>query len=756
MNILRPGVSLGVIAFMLHAGAAAAQQAPAETPAVAETPQAEAQTAGVQEIIVTAERRSTSIQKTSLALQVLGGQELASKGVSQAKDLVALVPGLQISLGGNQTQTYIRGVGDFSSTALGQSAVAYNVDGVYIADQVSVGPLFYDVSRVEVLKGPQGTLYGRNSSAGALNIITNRPKQDLGGEMSLEFGNYQSVRATGAFNIPVTSTLAVRAAFNYVTREGYLSDNSDDDKQQSGRVSVLWEPTDRLSVFVTGDIEHFGGNGPGAVLLPQTGGTGKFTGAVDPANNAALVAGSRLPGSLMYLPGQGRPGERPNGPFLNDGYRDNLQKNVMAEINYDLGFATLTFVPAYRTSDNEYFGYTSGFPFGDDESTRQQSYELRLSKNTDRLKAVAGVFYMDLDQTIHQNAYISPIPVLTTAIDVSLGTKSYAAFGQATYSITDPFRVIAGVRYTHEKRNIDGTRASLVASQAVEGDTTFNAVSFRTGLEYDLSPDNMLYATASRGFKSGGFNTFTATPAASNVYRPETLYAYTLGVRNRFLDNRLQANIEGFYWDYKDSQQSHLAYDPYGNQQFLTFNAAAAEIYGADLDVTYRPFEAGTFTLTLEYLHSRFKDFVYQIPSGNYAPGSTGCAVTPDGGFTTIDCSGMQLPRAPKWSGTAGYQHRFDLPDNSSITAGFDVNFGSRRYLAVDYVPSEHAPAYFRQNANLTYTLPNGNVSITGFVKNISNRAVYVGGVNAALSPGMFYAVVDAPRTFGVRIAGKF
>jgi iron complex outermembrane recepter protein len=750
MGLYSFGASVGAIAIMLQAGAASAQQTPA-------TQQAAPADTGIKDIVVTAQRRVESVQKSSLDIQVLGGRDLAGKGVSQARDLSALVPGLQISLGGNQTQTYIRGVGDFSSTALGQSAVAYNVDGIYIADQASVGPLFYDVARVEVLKGPQGTLYGRNSSAGALNILTNRPTDRLSGDASLEVGNYDSVRTTGALNVPLTSTLWVRAAFNYVTRNGYLSDGSDDDKQQSGRVSALWKPDDRLSIFISADIEHFGGKGPGAVLLPQQGGTGKFTGAVNATDNAAIVAASGLPSYLLYLPGEGIPGTRTDsGTLINDGSRDNLQKNIMAEIGYDLGFAKLTFVPAYRTSDNNYFGYTSGFPFVDDEKTRQQSYELRLNKDTATLKAVVGLFFMDLDQTIDQRAYISPIPVLTTAIDVGLGSKSYAAFGQATYSLTSALRLIGGLRYTHETRTIDGTRSSLAASQPVTGQTTFDAVSFRTGFEYDLAPHNMLYGTVSRGFKSGGFNTFTATAAASNVYRPETLYSYTLGLRNRFDDNRLQVNIEGFYWDYLNSQQSHLAYDPLGNLQFLTFNAASAAIYGADLDLAFQPTPNDTFSGTLEYLHSRFNDFTYQIPAANYAAGSTGCGVSVGSAFAMINCSGKQLPRAPEWSGTAGYQHRFDLGNGSNILAAFDVNFGASRYLGVDYTASERAPAYFRQNASLTYTLPGGNVSIAGFVKNISNRAVYVGGINAALSPGYFYAVVDAPRTYGLRISGKF
>ncbi|HWW63586.1 MAG TPA: TonB-dependent receptor [Sphingomonadaceae bacterium] len=739
-------IALGIVLGSVAATGAFAQDA---APAASDD--------GIQDIVVTAQRREETVQKSSLTIQVLSSDELARKGVTQARDLVQLVPGLQIANGGNQTQTYIRGIGDFSSTALGQSAVAYNFDGVYIGDQVSVSPLFYDVSRVEVLKGPQGTLYGRNSSGGAINIVTNRPTDELGGQISVEFGNYDSIRTTGAINLPLTETLAVRGAFNYVDRDGYLSDGTDDDKQQSGRLQLLWKPTERVSILVSGDIEHVGGYGPGAVLLPRQDGTGKFTGAVDPINNAALIAGAGGLGGFVRVPGSGIPETAitdAHGPIS---ARDNLQRNIMAEINVDLGFADLTFIPAYRTSNNKYFGNLPGFPFIDNEKTHQQSYELRLSKNTDTIKAVAGIFYLDLDQKVNQAAVISSvIPTLTSTIDPKLGTKSYAAFAQATLSLTDSLRLIAGGRYTHEDRTIEGSRVTLATTQDYEGDANFNSFTFRAGAEYDLTPRNMLYATVSKGFKSGGFNTFAPTADRSNVYRPETLYSYTVGVRNRFFDNRVQFNVEGFYWDYKNSQQSHLAFDPLGNQQFLTFNAASATSYGVDADLAFRPTPNDRFTATVAYLHTKFDDFTYAIPVGNYREGSVGCPVTLGATEATIDCSGMPLPRAPKWSGTAGYQHSFDLADGSSIVAGGDMSFGSRRYSAVDYIAAEHLKGYVRFNANLTYNLPDDQFSITAFVKNIGNRATYLGGVEAPLSPGYVYTVVDAPRTYGIRLIGKF
>lgn len=723
-----------------------------------ETPAApQANSGAIVDIIVTAQRRQETVQKSSLTIQVVGATELARQGVSQAKDLVAIVPGLQIAQGGNQTQTYIRGIGDFSSTGLGQSAVAYNADGVYIGDQASVGPLFYDVARIEVLKGPQGTLYGRNSSGGAINIITNRPTQELGANASIEVANYNSVRATGAINLPLTPTLAVRGSFQYLKRDGYLSDGTDDDKQHSGRLQMLWKPTDRVSLLISGDIEHVGGHGPGSVVLPTQAGTGKFTGSIDPVNNAALLAAAAPLGAFVQVPGSGIPASALNAAHDPVSSRDNNQRNIMAELTVDLGFANMTFIPAYRTSDNRYFGYLPGFPFLDRETNRQQSYELRFSKNTSTFKAVGGLFYLDLNQSIDQAAVISAIiPTLTSKVNPQLGSKSYAAFAQGTFSVTDRFRIIAGGRYTHEDRSINGSRVTLATTQTYQNDVTFKAFSYRAGAEFDLTSRNMAYATVSKGFKSGGFNTFAPTAAQSNAYNPETLYSYTLGLRNRFLDNKLQLNVEAFYWDYRNSQQSHLAYDPLGNQQFLTFNAASATSYGFDADAMVRVTGNDTITATLAYLHTKFDDFKYFVPAANYRAGSVGCPVVISGANANIDCSGQPLPRAPEWSGTAGYQHTFPLARKGSIVAATDMNFGTSRYAAVDYIAAEKLPGYVRFNANLTYNTPGDRLSITAFVKNIGNRAVYIGGVEAPLSPGIVFTSVDAPRTYGVRIAGKF
>jgi iron complex outermembrane receptor protein len=714
-----------------------------------------AQPRGVADIIVTAERRETSVQKSSLAISVVDGDALFRAGVSQARDLAALVPGLQIAAGGVTLQTYVRGIGDFSSSSLGQSAVAYNVDGIYVADTASISTLFYDVARVELLKGPQGTLYGRNSSAGAMNLVLNPPVLgEATGQGTFEVGNYDAVRATLTVNLPLGETVAVRASGNYVTRGGYLSDGTDDDGQRGGRLQLLFEPHAKLSVKIGGDIERRRGSGPGVVLTPRQPGNGKFTGAVDVENNAALLAGAILPPFLVYTPGAGLPpAPGVTSGLLRDTSIDHLQRNVNAEINYDLDFAKVTFLPAYRTSRSSFGNYGSGSPFLNQERTKEQSYELRLSHNSDSLNLVAGLYYLDLRQHTAAQVYVSPLPGLITDQSADLGTKSYAAFGQATVYVSDAFRIIGGGRYTREDRTISAV-ANSGTGIAFSSGKRFNSFSYRAGMEYDLSPRNMAYVTVSKGFKSGGFNIFEPTATVTNAYDPETLYSYAAGIRNRFLDNRMQLNVEGFYWKYKDSQQNRLAFTPAGNLQFSTFNAASATLYGAEADLIVKPSRADTFTATVSYLHSKFNSFIYEVPF--VSVGGTGCVTGPGAlGGVSVDCSGRPLPRAPRWSGTASYQHSFYHTDGSSIVVGGDLNFASRRFLAVDYVPNELARAYVRFNANITYNLPDDRFSITAFIKNIGNREVHLGGIQAPFSPGLVYDSVDAPRTYGVRLVGR-
>ncbi len=357
------------------------------------------------------------------------------------------MPGLSVSLGGGTNQTYLRGVGSFATDASAESAIAYNINGVYISRPSGVGPIFFDLERVEVLKGPQGTLYGRNATGGAINLIARRPARELSGEATVDVGNFDARKVTGAIGGGVTDTLSLRAAAQYSKRDGYLTDGYDDQDSVAARLSALWEPNESTSLLVTGEYVDVDSQGEVTVKrstltpVPSDPWAGPSVGNVQQPPTAFIPGGTRI---------------------NNDGFNDIKVGAVSAQLDVELSGATLTFIPAYRDTDVAYLTYTPGFYFRTDEGSKQQSYELRLGNNGDVLKWVTGLYYFDEDQTQIYNLQARPIQEST--VNTPLQTRSYAAFGEVTYSLTDGFRLIGGLRYSNDEKQQEGfTQAVLPA-----------------------------------------------------------------------------------------------------------------------------------------------------------------------------------------------------------------------------------------------------------------------------------------------------
>lgn len=723
----------------------------------------------LEEVVVTAARREQTAQSTSLSIAVLGGDSLQEAGVTQATDLGTVVPGLTVSLGGGTNQTYLRGVGSFATDASAESAIAYNINGVYISRPSGVGPIFFDLERVEVLKGPQGTLYGRNASGGAINLITRRPTQEFTADLSVDLGNFDLRRVTGAVGGGITETFSVRAAGQYTERDGYLTDGYNDQDSAAARLTGLWLPNDSVSLLVTAEYADIDSQGEATVkrslLRPEP---------ADPWAGPSIGMDQQPP--TAFIPGGTR--------ILNDGFNDIEIKAISAELNVDLGPATLTFIPAYRDTDVAYLTYTPGFYFNTSETSEQQSYELRLANETDQIKWVAGLYYFDEDQTQLYNLQARPIQ--ESIVNNPLSTRSYAAFGEVTYSLTDTLRVIGGVRYSKDEKEQRGSTQAILPTMATTnnfGKRDFDKVNWRAGLEYDLTPDNMLFFTAATGFKAGGF--FPSVPAPNNSFDPEELTAFTLGSRNRFLNRTLQLNLEGFYWEYDDKQERFLGATPAGTTGLLTTNAGKATLYGVNVDLLFRPTARDTFRFAVEYLNSEYDSFVYTVYNpptpapvlNSYPPEATSCRlgeVVPytlndfvpalrNDSIQSVDCSGKDLVRAPEWTGMLGYERLFELPGNSLISAGLDAQFASSQYLSPDFINSGRDNGYVALNANVAFEMANGFVfSLWG--RNLTDEEIYTGGGRYAFSSGvaaggdptLFYANIRAPRTYGLTVSVTF
>jgi iron complex outermembrane receptor protein len=742
---------------------------------------------GIEEIVVTAQRRAESLQKASVVLDVVSSETLSRAGVTGPTGLAGVLPSIQIGNAGPLLQVYIRGVGDAGVGATSNPAIAFNIDGVYVSRSQSISTEFYDVERVEVLKGPQGTLYGRNATGGAVNLLTRDPKLgEYGMRFSAELGNFDSAVLEGAVNIPLGENLAARVSGTYVRKDGYTSQNFVDDKHEAIRAKLLWEPSSDFSLLLNSSAGHIGGKGGSFSVIvnkiPGLPDQSPWLDQTDPLARDYLLASVPHP-PLPNVPGLIDP------PTPDEGFMDLNFWNVSAEMNVELGFGTLTVLPAYRHAKLleqhlNFLRVSTGAGFGNipttPETSAQTTVEVRLANSSDKLQWVLGGYFYDENQDtqyVNRSGLIQNI-----AAKYSLDTRSYAAFGEATYSLSDSLRAIGGLRYTSDRRAIQGFSVALspslrcagpsgtvCPSESFIGDKTYKNVSWKVGAEADVLDDSLLFATVSSGFKGGSFNVAIAPTAPPNStdassYRPETLLAYTVGLKNRFFDNRLQLNLEGFYWDYKDLQQARIAVSGAGNSAYSFDNAGKARMYGGSVDFIAKPWSGGTFSGGVEYLNARYTEFIVNQPARTLLPGSTGCPVTPSslppsptaGPLVTIDCAGFEVTRSPKWSGSLAYTHHFDLAEGGAIEPSVDMRFASSRWLASDFVAAERGKSYQTFNASLTYISADDLFTFTGFVRNITNETVYQGAFEAPFMPGVVGVNIAPPRTYGVRMAMNF
>ena len=329
--------------------------------------------------------------------------------------------------------------------------------------------------------------------------------------------------------------------------------------------------------------------------------------------------------------------------------------------------------------------------------------------------------------------------------------------------------MIGGVRYSSEHKEMDGVVTHLginslgaAGSFVVTGRENFSKVTWRAGVEYDVSPRNMLYATASTGFKAGGF---AAVPPPNNTYRPENITSFVAGARNRFLDNRLQLNVEAFYWKYKDYQASILGPQPNGFTGTATLNAGKATIYGLDVDLVAKITAHDTLRFVGEYLHTKFDQFSFDRSATGLVSGlTTGCRLvgapkaSPFGGnVQTLDCSGFPLQRSPKWSGSGPYQHVFPLANGGDFDFKATAGFAASRYISIEYTAIGKAAPYATVDLDLTYHAPNNQFALSAYVRNLGDKAYYTGGVLSPLSGGrLLYQTIGAPRTYGLRATVNF
>ena len=820
-------VTVSAAALGLAMPLAAQTAAPAATnseqsaAASAATPQSD----GLAEIVVTAQRIAENSQKAPVAIDVIKPDELVRQNVVRAEDLSRASTALSINGGGGPTTVFfVRGVGNTTVNAYSDPAIAFNYDGVYVGRPTSTSGVFYDLQRVEVLKGPQGTLYGRNATAGAINVIPNRPKLgQTSGDISIGYGNYDWLNSQAALNLPLGDKAAVRAAGMVSRHSAFQSDGTGNQREYGGRLQVYGEPSDVLDLRAAFDFFHQGGSGASGYYLgsvvPTFGATGfagyTFTptnfspkqGLLDPRSNAL--------NSAQFISQVGRTGAVVDGQPFND----NNYWGITGELNYHSDAGTLTIQPAYRESKLDY-GFNGVFRQGAvKEKDKQTSVEARWAgqagPSIDYL--LGGMYFdenIDTPAARYNQQTLVPYQTFTTA------TKSWAGFGKVTFRPVEKLALTAAGRYTSDKKRFDGvsnvyilfcgnpappqdfcptlpftplasTESEFTAFYAARnipitpvplyvlppvagGSQTAPFVlkspivinsglkndrfTYRFAAQYDLASRSMIYASYETGYHAGGFSFARGVES----YEPETIRAYTIGSKNRFLDNKLQVNVEAFLWKYHNQQFSQFGYDlgTPPSTVFLTRNIGNSTIKGVDIDAELLVTRNTLLSTAVQYLDTKYDSFLYYVPNQGLPPNTT-CKsapttqTTPGGTIAvySIDCSGRQAFNSPKWSINLNGQQTVPLGAAKLILQA-GTRYRSASYSSPEYVSYLRSPSTWVSNASITVATSDDRYFASVYVFNIEdNQRLNTGTVNSA---GLIAASSEQPRLYGLRIGAKF
>jgi len=697
--------------------------------------------AGLEEVIVTAEKREESASRTPIALSVLTGEELKDRGVVSVSQLTDVAPSVIVGRDSFGVNVNIRGVTTTDQTSKGEQGIAFNIDGITIGRPMEQGAALFDVARIEVLRGPQGTLYGKSTTGGAVNVITNRPGKEFAAVANVEFGNYDTVRGDAVINLPVTDVVALRFAGSANRRDGFLnpSDGStsrNDQHDTSGRASVLLD-FGGTTLYAAATVGSIGGVGFATVPLANVQGHS--------GSSQRVVFGNPFTAKL-----------------------DDHYANFNAELNADLGPVRLTYVGAHLqySPDEQTSGTQDPAANGDQYAWghytgdwKTDSHELRLSNaNEGALTWVFGANWNK--ENIHEDDHRFTAPVATPTIAASLNGidplnntvhTSKGVFSQATYAFSSAFHLTAGLRWSDDSVERRGTFApgpgpwpnaagqpctgGAVITPCIgfpnNGDQSASKVTYRLGAEWFLAPQQMLYAYVASGYKAGGFNDFDLVlgPATGPVpYEPEELIAYEVGYKGRPLSN-LEWNSSVYYYDYKKMQISSLV--NVSGAFVLATQTVPTKIYGWENELKWRISRSDRINATLTTAKSKYVRYLAGLNRD-------------------VDWSGDSLDKTPSFTASLGWQHDWTL-GNGGTLSGYVGSRYSSSYDVSDFVGAVHVnqDSFTRSDLRLTYTDASQKYFIQLFARNLEDKVQIVSLGDSGT------AAVSEPRFFGVRTGVK-
>lgn len=691
----------------------------------------------IEEIIVTAQKREQTLQEIAAAVTVVGADAIDVRGITTLAHVQNLLPSVRLQAESASTEIYIRGVGSTLDLPMIEPPNAYNINGVYVPREVTSATLV-DVARIELLPGPQGTLYGRGAIGGVVNTITTRPGDGTGTRALLEAGDYGHTRATVTQNIPLGANAAFRGSLSYVERDGYLKSGADSADDVAGFLALAFAPGDNVDVHLWTHIEDRGGY---AANLLSKGEVGKSKSQAFPNGDPW---DDRLQGELAAF--------ATLGPITAQD-RDWETVIVGAEIDWQLsGALTLTYVPSYLDFEWRQ-GYWLTHKDGDfNERIDQETHELRLTYDAGaRLSWLAGAYAYRIETAGQLFIQFGPGELFPgSPPGLWLGTSDVrdheldgtAVFGELTYALSDRMRWTVGARASSDDREADGYQPDIVVTPAVDTEpvalftglappTWSNAadwehVDWKLGIEFDAGSDTLLYAVAQTGFQPGTFDVFPDTVTAESE-----LLALTVGAKNRFLGGRLLVNNELFHYGYDNLLVQ--SFDAATGTNRLS--NADVTIYGDQLDLVYAPaaLPDTRLSLSLGYLHARYDDFIVDSLDG---------------------FNGNQMQNAPDWTATLGLVHDWQLGGAARIELDLSSRYESSFWGDFSHSAGIYQETYTKTDVALTYYTGSGRWSVGAWVKNLEDQVVQAAAAtgNPFTDPGPGAPFIEAPRTYGLRL----
>lgn len=692
------------------------------------------QESGLEDIVVTAQRRSENLQKVPIAVSALSGDAMRAANITSTNEIGRITPSVTIANVVGFIQPRVRGVGNTTAGAGQENEVAVYVDGVYLSSAPGSVQSLSNVERVEVLKGPQGTLFGRNAVAGLIQIVTKDPTDDFHGNAAIGYANYQTVDGnlylTGGLAQGVRADIAVQASHQ---GEGFgrnLFTGNETNKMNysvTARSKWLLTPTETTTVRLAFDYTQLKSSFPAIGQISGTAGT-------------------------RYTDATGKPIILVNGPWDTQTSADSMQRlkqgGISAKVEQEAGPVMLTSITALRrlklfnqldADATPALAARQAYFIKD----RQFSEEFQIAPVThDKFNWVLGLFYYNMTSRYDPFGIYTGQPPAETAniIKDQLNTKSYAAYGQATYEIVPDTNITGGIRYTWETRRLEGATGPMSAAGAVsltpfaDKKLTFKVPTWRVSLDHSFTSRILGYVSWNRGFKSGGF---TVQSPASPSFLPEHLDAYETGLKTKLFDDKLRLNAAVFLYKYRDIQVN-----TYVGSIGVVYNGAKAENYGLDLDFEARVTPTTTLTGGVSLLHDRFTDFPLAVIATPKGDGTVTLAPGP--------ATGNRLGYAPDATITLGVNQKVMIGGGET-----DLNVNNT-YNSGYYTQPDN---YLRQksfnllSASATWHSPNDAFSVRVWGTNLLNKAV-----GTFLSAGTISQLANygPPRQYGVSVSTKF